>query len=61
MYVDDYWYVRAENDEWHLAVTDEAVEASLEIERRQGMKVPRWVCIAVVLTVLTVVGACSDP
>jgi endonuclease YncB( thermonuclease family) len=25
------------------------------------MKVPRWLCIAVVLTALTVVGACSDP
>lgn len=25
------------------------------------MKVPRWVCIAVVVTALTVVGACSDP
>jgi hypothetical protein len=33
VYMDDYWYVRAENDEWHLAVTDEAVEASLGVER----------------------------
>jgi hypothetical protein len=34
VYMDDYWYVRAENDEWHLTVTHEAVEASLGIERR---------------------------
>jgi hypothetical protein len=33
VYMDDYWYVRAENDEWHLVVTDEAVEASLGVER----------------------------
>jgi hypothetical protein len=33
VYMDDYRYVWAENDEWHLAVTDEAVEASLGIER----------------------------
>lgn len=29
VYVDDYWYVWAENDEWHLTVIHEAVEASL--------------------------------
>jgi hypothetical protein len=33
VYMDDYWYVRAENDEWHLTVTHEAVEASLWVER----------------------------
>jgi hypothetical protein len=33
VYMDAYWYVRAENDEWHLTVTDEAVEASFGIER----------------------------
>jgi hypothetical protein len=33
VYMDDYWYVRAENDEWHLAVTDKVVEAFLWVER----------------------------
>ena len=36
VYMDDYWYVRAENDEWRLAVIDEAVEASLGVERGGG-------------------------
>ena len=33
VYMDAHWYVQAENDEWHLAVTDEAVEATHGVER----------------------------
>ena len=33
VYMDANWHVRAENDECHLAVTDEAVEASHGVER----------------------------
>jgi hypothetical protein len=33
VYMDAHWYVQAENDEWHLAVTDEALEATHGVER----------------------------
>ena len=33
VYMDAHWYVQAENDEWHLPVTDEAVEATHGVER----------------------------